>query len=454
MITTIGKNELKESRFADVKVIESFGDFSTISLAKCVSEDGSARSWRITFGRLNRGDRFAPNINPLFSQQAYTYTFGDIRSASPEAGTVPPRRDNPVLGRNFPQNGADCDPFFCQVAWGMSGSDSNRILAHWPMQGGSIVVVGSYVEVFGGAALLTAGDPPIAVGELPRFSAMITPAEGVAAGAGSELSLTQDIEVLPASAGVETAGLITNPGSNPTQVINSGFSDEAMPCSAVFNTAPFHGWTARIDPIGLLAPVTVRMDARNAAAAFTLVDDIINRVVTITYHATVPGGLGMKTVAQMEALINTSTLIEVASADVLHAAEFLFPGYTANFVTFAPDAEGVKVGIAGGAVQGGAVYVPDFARRVCITITTVDPRFLGAEFRVPADGPPTVQIVWYNDFGQVVFSEFQGFTLSTLTGTSSIEPTVWRPVPAQATMLAVYTTEGVVTAFFHWRVSP
>lgn len=456
MVNTIGKGELRESRFGDVRSIDQFGDFSSVSLAKAVSVDESARAWRVTFGRLVRNDRNALNINPLFSQQDYSYTFGDVRSASPEAGTVPPRRSNPILGPNFPQNNADCDPFFAQVAFGMSGSASNRLLGHWPMMGGSIVVVGSYVEVFGGASLLTAGDPAITVQQLPTFSAMITPIDGLAAADGGELSLTQFIAIQAVSAGVVSAGLITNPASNPTQVINSGFGDEAMPCSVVFNTAPFHGWTARIDPIGLLAPVTVRMDANtNAVPAFTITDNLVTRTTTIVYHVT-GAGVGAKTVAQMEALINTSALIEMGTTDGAHAAEFLFPGFTANFVTFAPDAQGIQIGIAGGARQGGAVYVPDFARRVNITIAERDARFLGNEERVPADGPPAAQIVWYNDFGQVVFTEFQGFTTAPSSGSQDgqTEPTVWRPVPAQAVMVAVYSpTGGDRDAFFHWRIS-
>lgn len=454
MITTIGKGELKESRFGDTRSIDQFGDYSQISLAKVVSADESARAWRVTFGRLNRVDRRAPNTNPLFSSQDYPYTFGDIRASSPAAGTVPPRRDNPVLGLNFPSNNADIDPFFCQIAWGMSGGDSNRILAHWPMQGGSVVVVGSYVEVFAGVSLLTPGDPPISLTELPRFSAIVTPADGVAASDGAELSLTQRIGMVTVSAGVGNAGLITNPGSS-TQVINSGFGDEAMPCSAVFNTAPFHGWTARIEPI-FPQPVTVRMDANtNAVPVFTISDDLAARVTTITYHVT-GAGVGAKTCAQMEALINTSALIQVTVGDGPHTAEFVYPGYTANFVTFVPDAQGIKAGTAGGAFQGGAVYVPDFARRVNVTLTVLDPRFMGNEYRVPTDGPPTCQIVWYNDFGQVVFSEFQGMTTSAGSGSQegTVEPTVWRPVPAQATMIAAYGLGSGQDAFFHWRLSP
>lgn len=453
-MNTINRGEILESRFGDVKKIEGFQSWRSISLAKVTTEDQRGRSWRITLSRLNRNDQFAPNLFPLFDVQDFSYTFGDIRSASPAAGTVPPRRNNPVLGSNFPANNADCDPPFVQVAWGMSVGATNRMVAHWPMQGASLVVEGSYVEVFAGESLLTPGDPQITIQELPTFAASITPVDGLPSEAAGELSLQQSV-LMKNFVGQPIAGLPTNP-AGLTPGGSMGFGDEAIPCSAVFNTAPFHGWTARITLLNPFAPATVRMVmSTDPTPVFTLTDDLASRVVTVTYAVTA-GGVGAKTVAQLEALINTSELVQISAADIPHAAEFVFPGFTANFTTFVPDGQGVRAGLVAGGSQGGAVYVPDFARRVMITGATIDPRFAGIEYRVPTDGPQPMQIVWYNDFGQVVWTEFQGLTTAPSTGSQEgpTEPTIWRAVPSQATMLAVYSQVPDLNAFFHWRLAP
>jgi hypothetical protein len=89
---------------------------------------------------------------------------------------------------------------------------------------------------------------------------------------------------------------------------------------------------------------------------------------------------------------------------------------------------------------GGAVYVPDFARRVRVTLTE-QPQCDGVAIlpgqdvpMVPFAGDPTASLVWFDDTGAVIDAAIQGKGVD--------RPVEWHPVPAGATMLGVYTKAG------------
>jgi hypothetical protein len=116
------------------------------------------------------------NSSPIFNAQVFGYAAGEQNTPQ-----LPPRRDAPVAG-----TGLDVDPLFVEIAWGTSMGGVARLLAHWPMQGSSIVVTGSYVEVFAGTFLIDCVD-----GQLPVLQAAIAPDDGLAVSDSAELSLQQ-----------------------------------------------------------------------------------------------------------------------------------------------------------------------------------------------------------------------------------------------------------------------
>jgi len=152
-------------------------------LVKMETGESFARAWRITLGRAERHDGSPPLLNgattvntstPVFASQMFGYSAG--QQATPQA---PPRRDAPVaLGSVI--------PLFVQIAWGMGSGGAQRLLAHWPMQGASLVVCGSYVEVFAGSFLFGLSDAV-----LPTVQASIAPDDGEVSADSMELSLTQ-----------------------------------------------------------------------------------------------------------------------------------------------------------------------------------------------------------------------------------------------------------------------
>ena len=466
MKTTIGDDEFLESRFADVKDYPfKEGPESQIPLAKVTSVEKRSRAWRVTLARIDRQDGNAPNLRPLFRVQDYNYTAGGSFG-----GAVPPRRDNPVFGLINPGNNSDIEPLFVQIAWGMTNGKVCRLIAHWPMMGASIVVEGSFVEVFGGGAAFLFGVPPVTQPTFPKLAAHITPADGLASSDAGELSITQNV-LVNAPEGV--TGLLVDGVANPTagfvvQALLPG-ANGAISTSVVFNTAPFFGWDALItsvNPFG--SPRLVISTGGVGPGLFELRDNEIPDSsgvfspspgdVGIQYTTNL-AGVGAKTVAQLEALIATSTLIQVGTPGTRPAD--LMVGWT-NVALYTPAAGGDEpsdgVGVMVAKTAGGAVYVPDFARRVKIELAFTDPTFAGTERRVPLDGPLPAQIVWYADDGSVVYTEFQGKIPSDTTGVNEgpTEPNAWRPVPAEAVMLAVYTLGAVPNAhaYFHWRIAP
>lgn len=100
----------------------------------------------------------------------------------------------------------------------------------------------------------------------------------------------------------------------------------------------------------------------------------------------------------------------------------------------------------GGTVRFGNVNVPDFARRVRVSLTTIDP-IDGSQQVVPLTGDPTATFAWTDDDGNVTDSWVQGTAINN--------PVQWHPVPAAATMLTVITPlAGAQFAYVHWRIAP
>lgn len=481
MGNTSDPNEMKESRYADVvsaKLTQQIDP--ALSIAKVVSVDARARAWRVTLAPIKRDDGKA--INPgagsgdaggstlLFDSSTRQYAAG--QEAHP---TVPPRRANPIFGASAPSNGADINPLFVQLVWGMSAGKQCTLIADWPMQGGSIVVEGSYVEVFGALRFGVGEGRPVVQGDLPVFAAHITPADGLASEAQGELSVSQSRPLAATVSAGLVAGFYTDGIAVPTMGFQVGAAQDtgapprgAMVGSTVYNVAPFSSWAGvlRFGPGAANTTTKLVIFTSNVGGPIFTISDNAQpdggggfgfEFGTVGINYITDGATGVKTIADLEALIATSALVQIAQPDTVNAAKKLFAGFT-KLNTHVPNAPGPLFGtsLTVGATQGCAVYVPDFARRVRVEAAQLNTVFLGNEYRVPSAGPLPLNLVWYDDQGRVVYTEFQGRTQnedSSITGTT--EPNVWRPVPAQAVMLAVYCSlVSDATAFFHWRLTP
>jgi hypothetical protein len=477
----ITKGEFKQSTFADThEVRKAIGAQSLTSLCRVATEDEAARSFRVTLGRVQRRDRQAimnsqlPDL-PAFRVPDFAYLAASRLPIPPPV--VPPRRSNPIWSTLAPDASHIISPIFVQIEWGMSSGSRYRLLANWPMTGGSIVVQGSQVEVFGGVIMEQDGPPPIDEGAMPVLAASLIPDQGPVV-SDNDLSLQQNVLIVDQVNGPATAaGLATNGVTVPASgFLVGGVSppQAALPKSAVYGVGPFTGWTARIVPQGGAfgqggTPRQLVIEAANQRAPQQLelrdhqIPDGLGGWVSspgnvgVIYSAG-PGAPGPITVAQLEALIDTSALVRVADADPDPGFE-LTDQWT-DLALFTPVAAGVGVGAVVGATAGGHVYVPDFARRVNVSCALANEAFIGDNPRIPPDGPLTAQLVWYDDQGFVVFSEIQGVMVDGGTGVPVLEPQVWRPVPAQAVMLGIYATlSGVaigatVLGQVHWRISP
>lgn len=425
-----------------------------VSIARVVSDDMRARAWRVTLSRLERTDERAPlhrndpgNSSPAFVSMLYTYAAGQEQTPA-----VPPRRSEPVLGFT----GGDVEPEFVQIAFGQTTAKANRMIANWPAQGGSIVLVGSYVEVFGAYAVF---DPAAGVqGEWPAFQAMITPADGLSLDDSGELSLQQVVGVPPFTAAV--FGTLTTATD-----MHAGQVTPPPPVGALagvlLDTAGSPAWAAVLTAL-VLTPVTFSISVIDefpvtADKSTEVRDDQWWNPTTQLWQAS-PGNVGVVinvndlnwTVAQLEAALGASALLAVTTPDVAHAAEVFLTAASGNAVS--------QIGSFAASIpgeEGGAVYVPDYARRVRVVLTVADPNYPGLNnFRVPLTGDPVCQLVWYDDRGNVVDGALQGTDIS-----SGVDAEVaWHAVPARAVMLGIYseagTEEAPLQALVHWRIAP
>lgn len=477
----IDENEFLLSQFSDTqRTNATLGVQPLLKLCKAVTEDRKSRAWRVTLSRLDRNDGTAPLVpqspsSPvaLFQDGSYGYAAG-ADELGVFASPVPPRRSNPVFGAQSPANGFLADPVFVQVQWGMEQGRANRMIAHWPAQGGSFVVEASYVEVWGGVATRSAtlGTPPVTNSEFPSLAALISPVAGLPSSDAGELSIQQLVAVaLPevlltppaAPALVDTSlGIIV--GGTPALPSANMFG------SAVYNVAPFNVWSARIRSQDRLTPRTVVIFTASTVPQFELRDNEVPDAagvfgpsagnVGIVYRT--DGVTGIKTISDWNALIDSSSLLTVVSATGT-PTDKLLAGYKSPAV--GPTSVGLAQFLIGAPRAGAAVYVPDFARRVRVQGVRQDTTYAGVNWRVPQGGPIPLQLVWYDDQGFVVDAAIQGVAVDPLApslGTTTINaPVEWQAVPARAVMLGIYgfdyTTDRNTAedrALVHWRLAP
>lgn len=197
-VETIAPQDLSRSRLGerDGPAFAISSQFQNIPLANMISEDGRARAYRVTMGRLERFDGHVPNhINDGFlSQQELPNQLYSFAAGLQNTPANPPRRSEPVLFAPAQIN----KPVFVAISWGVSVTAPNRMMANWPAQGGSVIVHGSFLEVFG----MVAQDAPALVdGSIPRMQAFIAPAAESGVADNDELSLCHQ--------GVQPIALVT-----------------------------------------------------------------------------------------------------------------------------------------------------------------------------------------------------------------------------------------------------
>src|SRR6185503_10838390 len=232
-------DELFQSRISDRKGLP-YGEFNQpqlVPLARVSVDTGVAQAWRVTLGRVDRVDDGAVGHpgDPggsfsLYEGQQYQYDFWLLSNP-----IIPPRRASPIFDATDPANGADIRDAFVEIAWGTGdGARPNRLLAQWPVQGASIVVTGTYVEVWAGQMVGGLGTPPIPPGAFPTFQATIVQESSVATdGGGAELSLIATVVINDREGGEVNA--------QNHFVVSDTFLGGTLRGSAVQDVAPFAG---------------------------------------------------------------------------------------------------------------------------------------------------------------------------------------------------------------------
>lgn len=457
----------------------------SVGVARVRMEAGHARTWRITLGRLDRkdGQWIAQGANQLFQGANYQYING-----IPVTGAIPPRRAMPIFGALDPGNGSTLQQQWVEIAWGtLGGAGSNRLLAHWPMLGGSLVVSGTYVEVWGASAINFPGTPPTDPESVPVYQAQIDPWDGESSLVGDELSLTDSGPIVEPSVGGEFGALPDGGFVNGFLVIpdnNIGsLAGGRLKASAVQNVAPFTDWDAVLVRKPFLAPTMpiIYIYGRQTGPAAQLLDDTAIDFAGVSSAS--PGNVAIYinlaapcTNLQLETAINTSAIIRVKTPSTNPAhiiANAVAPNACWGQVA-APAAPGIPnahLGIAGRIdlfpsflsylssipplVEGAVFYVPDFARRVRVSVTR--PR-AGEEVPgelVPVNADPQASITFWDERGQVVHGYRQGLVLQGGAIVAN-NPPEFQPVPDNAVMMSVLGDTAVTdaTAFVHWRISP
>lgn len=445
-----------------------FNRMHMVGLAKVVLNDSRSRAFRIQLSRLDRKDGayIAQGLDTLYPGESYQYLYGV--KPLPD---LPPRRTNPIYGDLDPSNGGFLQDNFVEIAWGVqSGQGPNRLLAHWPTEGGSIVVSGSYAEVWAAGAIEIDGTPPTPPGSIPMFQASIDLVDGVSPGdAGSELSLTDSKLVQEPQSGGEfqtARGDESDVFSGWT--VEGGAFPGSLRGSAVQDVAPFAAWSATIRRIQVMAtrPI-ITMFTQLTGAAVDVIDNgsvDTNGVVTAS-----PGNVAIlintaaaPTFLDIETQINGISLIiriQTPSANPAFVVASSPNSWTSALgLPFAPIV-GADQGRAGAdprssiaSLREGAVfYVPDFARRVRVALVQAP----GGLIRVPLAGDPQAQIVFYDDRGFAPYSWRQGLVMAGATVVGN-DPPVFHPVPGNAVMMGVYGDPEITTniARVHWRIAP
>jgi hypothetical protein len=459
-------DELFQSNISDRKGLP-YGEFNQpqqVALARVRVDTGVAQAWRVTLGRVDRADDTAVGHpgDPggsfsLYEGQQYQYDFWELGTP-----IVPPRRASPIFNATDPANGADIRDAFVEIAWGTGeGARPNRLLAQWPMQGASIVVTGTYVEVWAGQMVGGLGTPPIPATAFPMFQATIVQESSVATdGGGAELSLIATVGIADREGGV--LDVISGFGGAFTV---AGFPGCTIRGSAVLDTAPFAGWDPQITPrvagdtpiisicvLGVGPPLIAIGDNQTIDAAGNFSPSLGNVAVLIQQ----PPGVGTITFANLDAALNGSVLVQI-SVPSANPAFIIASGpnaWSADLILFNPfPNQTLGVAQVPPLLEGALMYVPDFARRVRVDVTD-NPAAVG---RVPFTGPPKAVLAWYDDRGQVVDSHYQGVIIQAAAIVAT-EPVTWHPVPDNAVILGVFSDPALqptaTSARFHWRIAP
>lgn len=461
-------DELFSSVISDRKglVYGEFDQAQIVPIARVRVQPEVAQSWRITLGRIDRQDDGAVGHpgDPggsfsLYEGQNYQYDFWNLGIP-----IIPPRRASPIFNATDPANGAEIRDAFVEIAWGTGeGARPNRLLAQWPVQGASIVVTGTYVEVWAGQLVAELGTPPIPAGAFPSFQATIVQESSVATdGGGAELSLIASVAIADREdIGLGFVGVAAGQG-----LTVGGFPNAAIRGSAVVDVAPFAGFDATVKsrvfsatPIITVAIVNnqgpVAFVARQDNSAVDAAGNFTSSPGNVAILVNQPAAAGV-TFTQLETALNGSSLIQVTNPTTNGA--FLIArapnAFSLDLITFAafPN-QTLGLGAIPPILEGAHMYVPDFARRVRIDVTD-SPAAVG---RVPFTGPPKAVLVWYDDRGQVVTSHYQGVIIQAAAIVAT-EPVTWHPVPDNAVILGVYSDPALqptaTSARFHWRIAP
>jgi hypothetical protein len=114
----------------------------------------------------------------------------------------------------------------------------------------------------------------------------------------------------------------------------------------------------------------------------------------------------------------------------------------------------VRSGVGPNAVRLGAVYVPDFARRVRVTGAVLDP-VDASQNTTALNGEKDTVGAWIDDGGNVRNSWQQG-VFTSATGVEHNTPVEWQAVPAAATMLSLISpgAGGPLFYYVEWRLAP
>jgi hypothetical protein len=456
-----------------------------VGVARVRMDAGHARTWKITLGRLDRADGAweAAGTNSLFVGAQSQYINGLLPS-----NTIPPRRANPIFGSGDPSNGALLQQQWVEIAWGTEGgAGTNRLLAHWPMLGGSLVVSGTYVEVWGDSAINQQGSPPVDPGSVTVFQAQIDPYDGPVSIAGNELSLTDNGPIVePAVGGVLSAvptadtvsGFLVIPDNNV-----GSFAGGRLKASAVQNVAPFTSWNALLTRKPFLAPTMpiLYVYARTTGPAATVLDNsAVNFAGTVTAS---PGNVAVLinvaapcTILQLETAINTSAIVQVSTpgTNPAHIIANAAPPNTCWGQAADPAGPGIPnahLGIGGRidlfpsflsflssippVVEGAVFYVPDFARRVRVSVTRPRAGEPVPGELVPVNADPAASITFWDERGTVIHGYRQGVILNAGAVVGN-NPPEFQPVPDNAVLMSVLGDTAVTdaSAFVHWRISP
>jgi hypothetical protein len=460
-------NELFQSRLSDRKGLP-YGQFNQpqiVPIARVNVDTGVAQAWRVTLGRIDRADDNAVGHpgDPggsfsLYEGQQYQYDFWLLGNP-----IVPPRRASPIFNATDPANGADIRDAFVEIAWGNGdGARPNRMLAQWPVQGASLTVTGTYVEVWAGQLVGDLGTPQIPATAFPMFQAQIVQEASVATSdGGAELSLIATVGIAD-----REEGFFNFVGFVPEQGLNiDGNPNGAIRGSVVQNVAPFHGFDATVTPrvfsdtpritVAIVdlggASFVARQDNGAVDAAGNFSPSPGNVAILINQ----PVG-GTVTFLNLQNALNGSAIIQVSNptgnpGDIIASAPNAF---SLDLITFLPfNGHTLGIGAVAPTLEGALMYVPDFARRVRVDVTD-NPAAVG---RVPFTGPPKAVLAWYDDRGQVVTSHYQGVIIQAAAIVAT-EPVTWHPVPDNAVVLGVFSDPALqptaTSARFHWRIAP